>query len=239
MRYKANLPLYRFGWWETMMISTYLPMVWPVVASTRSAATSVPAENIDGDTVEADIEYVLSARNRTRLEEGEILTIRKLGRGGAKAKGCGRVIGLINRPWTEVWEHLIHEREYPYYMPHLTSVETYFSEKNRVGILETTRIAFMTFRLHVIMNRDKRAKTISWELDTTQANDIAFTAGSWVLRPVDRYRRCLAVYTLDVESKNFVPSAVVDFLLDAELPAIVRALKEHAEANPFPKKGSS
>ena len=183
-------------------------------------------------TAVQDATALLTPDTLAKLETGEFIVLKK----GTKDatgnnQGDGRVLALIHRPASDVYDQLARSEEHPTFMPHLNKVERYFDHGNEIGIQETIKIAFKTIQYHVIQKRDRDHRVIAWTLDKSKPNSIQETTGSWVIQPHSD-DTCIAVYTLRVDSGMYFPKVIEDFLFNQDLPNIVRALKKRCESSP-------
>jgi len=183
-----------------------------------------------GTDYAAEWDKYLTPENLARIEKGEIISFKK---GEKEADGTssakGRVLAIVNRSRDDVWNLLTNKKEDIHYAPHLANIECYFEEGNRAGYQETVKVAFKTWRYHVIHTRDKDAGVITWELDKSKENSVRDTAGSWMLRARDD-GRCIVMYTVSVDSGAFFPKMIENYLFNTDLPNIVKAMKSYIES---------
>lgn len=192
-------------------------------AATPAQPLKTPAE------IRAEVEALLTPETVAKIEKGEVVAVKKGAKDAAgRSSAEGRAMILINRPWTEVWDQLVTNEEYPEFMPHSSKSEEYFRNGNEVGLNERVKALFLDVSYYVIHTRDRDARVIAWRLDHSKKNDINETVGSWTFCPHGE-NACILVYSARIESGMFLPKAVENFFMNRDLPGIVKAVKKRVE----------
>ncbi len=177
------------------------------------------------------VRELMTQEQLERLEAGKVVLSKK----GSKDekgndRGRARAMILVEKPPQALWNCIRNYKEQPEYMPHLVKAEKYFEEGNRVGLQQTLKILYKKVTYHILQTFDHENKYMTWRIDTTRENDIENTEGSW--RFVEYGSgRTVAIYTVSVDSGMSIPGFLANFLLNRDVPKVVKALKERAESD--------
>jgi SAM-dependent methyltransferase len=169
----------------------------------------------------------LSAEDRDRLLVGEVVfregAAPRDGSAIRRARGGTAFVWVPGAP-DPIWAILTMPRRYPEVFPGLRTVEV-LDEGPATWLLRTEgKFGPFTFRYHTRHEVRAEARTITWRLDPTRANDVfEDTWGSWRLPP--EARGTLVVYAIGSIPKGWQPLGSV-----FERRGIMRALTALREA---------
>lgn len=105
----------------------------------------------------------------------------------------------------------------------------------KIGIKQGVKVLWKKIIYHVLQTNDNATHTMTFTLDKSQKNDIAATDGQWVLRPYGE-GKCLAVYSLALDTGMPVPRFIQNMLLNQDLPDTMMSIKKRAESDGKYKK---
>ena len=183
-----------------------------------------------------DFSAYLTDENREKLDAGKFVVLNERSKDSeGKSRGKGVVLGIIEKPRNDVWSVLTDYTSHPEYLPTVVATEVYSTEGTTTGIKETIKVLWKRVQYHVLQTQDDQAYVLAWRLDKSLKNDIDDTWGHWALLPYGE-GKCVAVYSVHVDTGIAVPQFVEDFLMRRDLPDVVRAVKKRAESNGEYKK---
>jgi len=178
-----------------------------------------------------DIDAALTKANRKKLDAGKAIIVKNtVDDAGTKVISNSGAMVVINKPIDAVWLVIKDFEKLPEFIPRMVLSEKYSEKDGVVGIRQALKIFWKTVNYNVLQKEDAENHTLTFELDKSQKNDIAETRGQWILRPYGE-DKCLAVYSLALDTGMPVPRFIQNMLLNQDLPATMNAIKQRAETD--------
>ena len=183
-----------------------------------------------------DIDAALTPEVKAKLEKGEAVVLKnKVDDKGGKVISNSAAMIIVNKPLAEVWPHIADYSKLPEFIPRLISSEKYSEVDGKIGIKQCFKVLWRKVNYHVLQTEDTANFILSFDLDKSQKNDIAETSGRWELRAYGD-GKCLAVYTLALDTGMPVPRFIQNMLVNDDLPGTMHAVKKRAESGGTFKK---
>ena len=183
-----------------------------------------------------DIDAALTPEVKAKLDKGEAVILKnKVSDSGKKVISNSAAMIVVDKPISEVWTVVADYTRLPEFIPRLISSEKYSEADGKIGIKQSIKVLWRKIHYHVIQTEDTTNHILSFDLDKTQKNDIAETNGRWELRAYGE-GKCLAVYTLALDTGMPVPRFIQNMLLNQDLPDTMMAVKKRTESGGTYKK---
>lgn len=178
-----------------------------------------------------DIDAALTPAVRVKLDAGKAVIVKNtVEDAGAKVISNSGAMIVVNKPVDAVWQVIKDFEKLPEFIPRMISSEKYYEKDGVVGIRQALKILWKKVNYNVLQREDVENHTLTFELDKSQQNDIAETRGQWILRPYGE-DKCLAVYTLALDTGMPVPRFIQNMLLRQDLPGTLDAIKQRTETD--------
>lgn len=178
----------------------------------------------------------LNEQDQARLEKGEVVVRGELYKTPeGKNAGRGKAWILIQRSADESFAVLTAYEKHPEFMPRLRRVNVLERTPDSMRVVHEVKIVLSTVRYTLDLAIDRPARTMSFALDKTAANDIRDTSGEWRLLEAGE-GRTLVQYTVAVDSGMSVPSFLEDYLTRRDLPRILESFRRRVESDGSWKK---
>lgn len=178
----------------------------------------------------------LTAEQKAKLEKGDVVILKnKVNDQGAKVTSNSTALVVVNKPVADVWPVISGYEKLPEFIPRLILSEKYAEKDGKIGIRQCLKVLWKKVNYHVLQTEDAANHVLMFDLDKSQKNDIAETSGRWELH-AQGDDKCLAVYTLALDTGMPVPRFIQNMLLNQDLPATMNAVKKRAESGGTYKK---
>lgn len=217
---RANVPIaavLRFG--APVVVMTLLG----VIVSSALAAPPSPSgepdaihETASGTTAETILSNQSDAL-RERLLDNKVVILQNV---RAKATGGdGLIVGFVifETEIERVYLFLSQTTRQIEYRPEITSIETLSWDDEGPIDRHKIRIVFNRFIYHLRWHLDPLRRTLWWELDKNQDNDLEEVYGRWELFPMEE-GGTLGRFTASVDVGSSVPGFLQDYITRRNLP---------------------
>ena len=169
----------------------------------------------------------LSAYQRRQLEKGEVLTAVKPK--GNPPKGMVEAAILIEAPAESIWRVMIDCAAAPSFVPGVNACRV-TSAGDDWEIIEhdvkwTWFFPEITYAFRADYRKNERIDFVR------TGGDLRDMAGHWSLHPLDSGNRTMVCYSVYLDPGFLVPQWLVRHSLKKDLPAVLRALREHVLHN--------
>ena len=175
----------------------------------------------------------LSARERQRLEAGEIVVLDVLPPGASKSALGGTAIAIVYAPVSAVWAILIDWPNHTTLYPRITRAEVTHTDPSRVRVHYTLGIGPFPFDIYMDKYPDEARHHVRWHLAEDQPSRFfSENSGYWQVDEAGAD----SVVTHAVGTRTIAPDFLTRGSHRNSLIATIEALRKRATKSPRPER---
>lgn len=135
----------------------------------------------------------------------------------------------IKKSAETVYEILSAFDKQPKYLHRVVRIKIIEENEDTALVKQTIKVPVygeVSYHLRYGIERDRLVLT--YTLDDTRENDIAATSGRWILVPKGD-NACIVAYTAYADTGRKIPKILEKWIMNRDLPAIMKSVKKRAE----------